>query len=79
MVRAFLITILLSTAVWANDIYVEQAEVNTQDKAALETKQSTTGSTYQQPQGGNTFEKSLIVPANSAQYCSVVAGCYTNQ
>jgi hypothetical protein len=79
MVRAFLITILLSTAVWANDIYVGQAEVNTQDKAALETKQATTGSTYQQPQGGNTFEKSLIVPTNSAQYCSVVAGCYTNQ
>ena len=79
MVRAFLITILLSTAVWANDIYVEQAEVNTQDKAALETKQSTTGSTYQQPQSGNTFEKSLIVPTNSTQYCSVVAGCYAKQ
>ena len=79
MVRAFLITILLSTAVWANDIYVEQAEVNTQDKVALETKQSTTGSTYQQPQSGNTFEKSLIVPTNSAQYCSVVAGCYVQE
>jgi hypothetical protein len=46
---------------------------------ALETKQSTTGSTYQQPQSGNTFEKSLIVPTDSAQYCSVVAGCYAKQ
>ena len=79
MICTILIAMMLCSTVWANDIYVEQAEVNTQDKAALETKQSTTGSTYQQPQGGNTFEKSLIVPTNSAQYCSVVAGCYTNQ
>ena len=79
MIRTVLIAMMLWSTVWANDIYVEQAEVNTQDKAALETKQSTTGSTYQQPQSGNTFEKSLIVPTDSAQYCSVVAGCYTKQ
>ena len=78
MVRAFLITILLSTAVWANDIYVEQAEVDTQDKVALET-QTVADNTYSQPEGGNTFEKSLIVPTDSAQYCSVVAGCYAKQ
>ena len=79
MVRAFLITILLSTAVWANDIYVEQAEVNTEDtKVALETK-TVADNTYSQPMGGNKFEKSLIVPTDSAQYCSVVAGCYAKQ
>ena len=79
MVRAFLITILLSTAVWANDIYVEQAEVNTEDtKVALETK-TVADNTYSQPKGGNKFEKSLIVPTDSAQYCSVVAGCYAKQ
>jgi len=79
MIRTVLIAMMLCSTVWANDIYVEQAEVNTQDKAALETKQSTMGSTYQQPQSGNTFEKSLIVPTNSTQYCSVVAGCYAKQ
>ena len=79
MVRALLISLLFCAAANANDIYVTQAEVNTQDKVALETKQSTTGSTYQQPQSGNTFEKSLIVPTNSAQYCSVVAGCYVQE
>ena len=79
MIRTVLIAMMLCSTVWANDIYVEQAEVNTQDKVALETKQSTTGSTYQQPQSGNTFEKSLIVPTDSGQYCSVVAGCYAKQ
>jgi len=79
MIRALLISLLFCAVANANDIYVEQAEVNTQDKVALETKQSTTGSTYQQPQSGNTFEKSLIVPTDSGQYCSVVAGCYAKQ
>ena len=62
----------------ANDIYVEQAEVNTQDKVALET-QTVADNTHSQPKGGNTFEKSLIVPTDSGQYCSVVAGCYAKQ
>jgi len=80
MVRALLISLLVCAVANANDIYVTQAEVNTEEtKVALETKQSTTGSTYQQPQSGNTFEKSLIVPTNSAQYCSVVAGCYVQE
>ena len=78
MIRTILIAMMLCSTVWANDIYVEQAEVNTQDKVALET-QTVADNTYSQPEGGNTFEKSLIVPTNSAQYCSVVAGCYTNQ
>ena len=69
---------MLCSTVWANDIYVEQAEVNTQDKVALET-QTVADNTYSQPEGGNTFEKSLIVPTDSAQYCSVVAGCYAKQ
>ena len=69
---------MLCSTVWANDIYVEQAEVNTQDKVALET-QTVAGNTYSQPEGGNKFEKSLIVPTDSAQYCSVVAGCYAKQ
>jgi F0F1-type ATP synthase epsilon subunit len=39
MVRATIFAILFSTAVLANDIYVEQAqETQDQDKAALETK-----------------------------------------
>jgi hypothetical protein len=78
MIRTILIAMMLCSTVWANDIYVEQAEVNTQDKVALET-QTVAGNTYSQPEGGNTFEKSLIVPTDSAQYCSVVAGCYTKQ
>ena len=78
MVRAILFAILFSTTAWANDIYVEQAATNTEgDKAALETK-TQTGSTYQQPKGGTTFEKSLIVPTDT-QYCSVVAGCYVKE
>jgi hypothetical protein len=78
MIRTVLIAMMLCSTAWANDIYVEQAEVNTQDKAALET-QTVADNTHSQPKGGNTFEKSLIVPTNSAQYCSVVAGCYTKQ
>ena len=77
MIRTILIAMMLCSTVWANDIYVEQAEVNTQDKAALET-QTVTGSTYQQPAGGTSFEKSLIVPTDT-QYCSVVAGCYVKE
>ena len=75
MVRALLISLLFCAVANANDIYVEQAEVNTQDKVALET-QTVADNTYSQPESGNTFEKSLIVPTDSGQYCSVVAGCY---
>ena len=78
MIRTVLIAMMLCSTVWANDIYVEQAEVNTQDKVALETE-TVADNTYSQPEGGNTFEKSLIVPTDSAQYCSVVAGCYAKQ
>ena len=78
MIRTVLIALMLCSTVWANDIYVEQVEVNTQDKVALET-QTVADNTYSQPEGGNTFEKSLIVPTDSAQYCSVVAGCYAKQ
>ena len=78
MIRTVLIAMMLCSTVWANDIYVEQAEVDTQDKVALET-QTVADNTYSQPEGGNTFEKSLIVPTDSAQYCSVVAGCYAKQ
>jgi len=78
MVRALLISLLFCAVANANDIYVEQAEVNTQDKVALET-QTVADNTHSQPEGGNTFEKSLIVPTNSAQYCSVVAGCYVQE
>lgn len=78
MVRAMIFAILFSTTAWANDIYVEQAAANTKgDKVALETK-TQTGSTFQQPKGGTTFEKSLIVPTDT-QYCSVVAGCYVQE
>ena len=78
MVRATIFAILFSTAVMANDIYVEQAEDNNQsDKAALETK-TESANTYQQPKSGTTFEKSLIVPTTT-QYCSVVAGCYVKE
>ena len=66
MVRATIFAILFSTAVLANDIYVEQAqETQDQDKAALETKST---------------EKKLLSPLSTEkdkQYCSVVAGCYT--
>jgi len=78
MIRTILIAMMLCSTVWANDIYVEQAEANTQDKAALET-QTVADNTYSQPEGGTNFEKSLIVPTDTAQYCSVVAGCYTKQ
>jgi hypothetical protein len=80
MVRALLISLLFCVSVHANDIYVEQAEVNTEsDKVALETKTKTqTGSTFQQPNSGTSFEKSLIVPTTT-QYCSVVAGCYVKE
>jgi len=78
MVRALLISLLFCAVANANDIYVTQAEVNTEEtKVALETK-TVADNTYSQPKGGNTFEKSLIVPTTT-QYCSVVAGCYTNQ
>jgi hypothetical protein len=66
MVRATIFAILFSTAVLANDIYVEQAQdTQDQDKAALETKST---------------EKELLSPLSTEkdkQYCSVVAGCYT--
>ena len=78
MIRTILLAMMLCSTVWANDIYVEQAEDNTQDKAALET-QTVADNTYSQPEGGTNFEKSLIVPTDTAQYCSVVAGCYTKQ
>jgi hypothetical protein len=78
MIRTILIAMMLCSTVWANDIYVEQAEANTQDKVALETE-TVADNTYSQPAGGTSFEKSLTVPTDSAQYCSVVAGCYTNQ
>ena len=78
MIRTILIAMMLCSTVWANDIYVEQAEANTQDKAALETE-TVADNTYSQPEGGTNFEKSLIVPTDTAQYCSVVAGCYTKQ
>ena len=78
MIRTVLIAMMLCSTVWANDIYVTQADANTSgDKAALETK-TETGSTFQQPKGGTNFEKSLIVPTDT-QYCSVVAGCYVKQ
>ena len=77
MIRTILIAMMLCSTVWANDIYVEQAEVNTQDKVALETKNES-GLTFQQPKGGTSFEKSLIVPTTT-QYCSVVAGCYVQE
>jgi len=78
MVRALLISLLFCAAANANDIYVTQAEVNTEEtKVALETK-TVADNTHSQPKGGNTFEKSLIVPTDT-QYCSVVAGCYAKQ
>ena len=75
MIRVFLITICFCTSVWANDIYVSQT-TTPDDNAALETPagNTATGSTYQQPEGGSNFEKNLI-PVDSAQYCSVLAGC----
>lgn len=74
MIRTLIIAMIFSTGVWANDIYVTQT--NEQDKAALETPvgNTATGSTYQQPEGGSNFEKSLI-PVDSTKYCSVLAGC----
>jgi len=77
MIRTVLIAMMLCSTVWANDIYVEQAEVNTQDKVALET-QTVADNTHSQPKGGTSFEKSLIVPTTT-QYCSVVAGCYVQE
>ena len=72
-----MISLLFCAAANANDIYVEQAEVNTQDKVALET-QTVADNTHSQPKGGTSFEKSLIVPTTT-QYCSVVAGCYVQE
>ena len=76
MVRTFIIAMIFTTGVWANDIYVDQSTPDNDNKAALETPaaNTATGSTYQQPEGGSNFEKSLI-PVDSAQYCSVLAGC----
>ena len=76
MIRTFLIATVFATGAWANDIYV--AQTNEDNKAALETPvdNTATGSTYQQPESGSNFEKSLI-PVDSAQYCSVMAGCFT--
>jgi hypothetical protein len=66
MVRATILAILFSTAVLANDIYVEQAQEEPEEtKVALETKST---------------EKKLLSPLSTEkdkQYCSVVAGCYT--
>ena len=74
MIRTFLIAMIFSTGVWANDIYVTQSSED--NKAALETPvgNTATGSNYQQPEGGSNFEKNLT-PVDSAQYCSVLAGC----
>lgn len=72
MIRILIITICFCTSVWANDIYVDQTEIN-DDKAALKTPIDV-GSTYQQPPGGSNFEKNLI-PIDSAKHCSVLAGC----
>ena len=78
MVRALLISLLFCAVANANDIYVTQAEVNTEsNKVALETKTESVN-TFQQPKGGTNFEKSLIVPTTT-QYCSVVAGCYAQE
>ena len=77
MIRTILIAMMLCSTVWANDIYVDQAEENTQDKVALETE-TVADNTYSQPAGGTTFEKSLIVPTET-QYCSVMAGCYVQE
>jgi hypothetical protein len=68
MVRAFLITILLSTAVWANDIYVEQAQVKTRGRQGRPGDQVHTGAK-------NCCHHSAL--KKTKQYCSVVAGCYT--
>ena len=74
-----MISLLFCVSVHANDIYVEQAQEEPEEtKVALETK-TEVGNTYQQPVGGNTFEKSLIVPVSSEQYCSVVSGCYVQE
>ena len=73
-----MISLLFCAVANANDIYVTQAEVNTEEtKVALETK-TVADNTHSQPEGGNTFEKSLIVPTDT-QYCSVVAGCYVQE
>jgi len=78
MVRVFIFIILLSTTVLANNIYMEQSSDHTApEKAALQTENNSE-STYQQPESGSNFEKSLIVPTDT-QYCSVVAGCYTQE
>lgn len=83
MIRTFLLCVLFITAVSANDIYVTQSQTNTQETTQKNdaggfTEPQTVHEeeiTFQQPQGGSNFEKSLIVPTDSAQYCSVVAGC----
>ena len=66
MIRTILIAMMLCSTVWANDIYVEQAQEEPEEtKVALETKST---------------EKELLSPLSTEkdqQYCSVVAGCYT--
>ena len=66
MIRTILIAMMLCSTVWANDIYVEQAQEEPEEtKVALETKYT---------------EKELLSPLSTEkdkQYCSVVAGCYT--
>lgn len=79
MIRTFIIILCFITAVSANEIYVGQVttpdatQTNPESTGGF-TEPKTEGSTYQQPTGGSNFEKSLI-PIDTPQYCSVVAGC----
>jgi hypothetical protein len=74
MLRAFLISILFCLSVQANDIYVEQAE-DTSQKTQVALQTQIPNNTFSQPVNGTNFEKSLVVPVGSKDYCSVVAGC----
>jgi len=84
MIRTFLFCVLFVTAVSANDIYVTQSQTapqsentDTQGFTEPQTDQDV-GSAYQQPESGTNFEKSLI-PVDTSQYCSVIAGCLESQ
>jgi hypothetical protein len=67
MVRTFIIAMFLSTAVWANDIYVDQA--------SNQPPQEETNPAFQQPSQKDNSEKALI-SAPQKEFCSVIAGCY---
>jgi hypothetical protein len=68
MVRTFLIAMIFTTGVLANDIYVSQT---TTDPSQDETKPA-----FQQPAKNENFEKTLTTNNDNKQiYCSVVAGC----